>query len=103
MQTLITGNWNVVMTVQAQPEYDNQGNMKGYKPSMQKNTEFYADITIVLDKRTDGTGNTTYFGKITNCRYPIPTGRPSLEGRIIENPTFEKIKKLVEEAMGSGS
>jgi len=91
MQTLTSGNRNVIITVQAQPEYDQQGNMRGYKPSMQKKTEFFADITIVLDKRTDAMGNNIYFGKVTNCRYPLP----GIEGKIIENPSFQKIKELV--------
>ncbi len=90
MQTLIAGNWNVVATVQSQLTYDSNGNPIGYKPSMQKDTEFYFDIVMALDKKEGSDGKMRYYGKIVKCRFPV-----GIEGMIIENPDFDKIYNLV--------
>ena len=87
---------NVIYTAQAMPEYDERGNLTGkYKPSYQKSTPFLVDMEINLYTRFDNAGKLHYYGVIESCRYPVE----GIVGMEIENPTFDKIKKLIMEGI----
>lgn len=90
LSLLIASDMNVILTIQEQPEYDGLGNMIGYKPVMQKRTQYFFDIHLRLDK--DLLKNPPeFYGEVVNFRF-----NPAFEGKKMLNPTFDKIKKLIE-------
>ena len=91
MMALLSMDCHVLVTAQNHPTYDATGNELNIdKTSTQKNAPFLVDVILELDSKIVG-GVTKYFGRIKKCRFPDL----DIEGKIIENPTFDSVHKLI--------
>jgi hypothetical protein len=86
----INKNCNVIFTAREGEIYDGPGQPSGkFKPETQKKIPFYVDI--VLHHETKFINKQILFqAKIEKCRQ-----KGELIGKIVENPTLEKIKELL--------
>ena len=89
---LINKNCNVILTAREGEVYDGPGAPSGrYKPETQKKIPFYVDIVLrhqikFMNKQLQ------FQAKIEKCRQ-----KGELLGKVIENPSLEKIKELLDE------
>jgi hypothetical protein len=92
MMNLMSADANVILTAQSHPVYDQQGQLTGEtKPSYQKNTPFLVDMALELFKTFDGT-KMKFYARVDKCRF----SHLDIVGKTIEEPTFDKIKALIE-------
>lgn len=88
---LINQNFNLILNARANEVYAAAGQPSGqYVPACQKNTPYWADIVLYFEKKIVG-GKLVRTAKITKCRK-----NGDLEGKVVENPTFEKIQKMID-------
>lgn len=91
LDILLKTEWNVVLTAQAHPVYGSSGEATSVNdPKWQKRVPFWVDISGEL--KYDN-GRATY--TIRKCRHDR-----SLDGMVIEDPTFDRIVNFVSEKTG---
>ncbi|NCD06449.1 MAG: hypothetical protein EOL97_10040 [Spirochaetia bacterium] len=88
---LINMDCNVVFTARQSEIYSGPGQPSGqYQPSCQKKTPFFVDVVLNNNKKFVG-GKFVFTTKIEKLRQ-----NGELTGTVIETPTFEKLKKVIE-------
>jgi hypothetical protein len=88
---LINMNCNVVFTARQNEVYSGPGQPSGqYTPACQKRTPFFVDIVLNHNKKFVN-GKFVFVAKVEKLRQD-----GEIMGTLIESPTFEKLKKVIE-------
>jgi hypothetical protein len=89
---LINKNCNVILCSRAGEEYSGPGSPSGtYKPQCQKKTPYWVDVVLFHELKFINK-QITFYAKVEKCRH-----NNKIIGKIIENPTLDKINQLINE------
>lgn len=90
LQKLINKNCNVIITARESETYNGPGQPSGrFEPKCQKKTPYWVDIVLYHEIKFMNK-QIQFFARIDKCRQ-----KGELIGKIIENPSIEKIKEML--------
>ncbi len=88
---LINKNVNVIFTARESEVFVGAGKPSGrFTPSCQKKTPYWVDVVLYHEAKYKN-GQISFQAKVEKCRH-----NGKIIGKIIENPTIEKLKEMIE-------